>query len=387
MQLMSQTKSIADNQSGNRLNFFRDSGIFRTDYILTPTGDMIWFLGLPILALTFALISQAWFSTIVIASTALAFDIPHHGATFIRTFGLVDDRRRFWQQMVVGLFAVAGMVYVGLRWAPLTLVFVSTLWNHQHQLMQLHGFSRIYDFKARTGGPKTPEWDLALACVLYGNLFLTAPLFARFWIRELHRFGFPITSDGVSIIQTISVSLAVVFLIAYGLHVAGTLRDGFKINPLKYAFIGINYLVLYLVANSTASILVYSVANVIMHGSQYIVIVYYYVRRKAEQSGRSAGPGTWLAAPGHIPAFLFVLLLYAITYQLLKGAPLDEFGFGLINVKAIYPAIPVAGIGAMSAQTGQELMLLVIAGIPGKLHLYYDSFIWKVRDSQIQSGL
>jgi hypothetical protein len=337
---MSQTSLVAGSTPESRKNFFKESRVFRADYILNPTGDMIWFLGLPILALIFALLSQAWLSTIVIASTALWFDIPHHGATFIRTFGLVDDRRRFWQQMAVGFVAVAGMVYVGLRWAPLTLAFVSTLWNHQHQLMQLHGFTRIYDFKAKTGGPKTPNWDFGLACVLYGNLFLTAPLFVRFWIRELHRFGFAITSEGVALIQTLSVSAAIVFLIAYGLHVAGTLRSGCRINPLKYAFIGINYVVLYIVANSTSSILVYSVANVIMHGSQYIVIVYYYVKRKAEQSGRSAGPGTWLATPGHVPAFLFVLLLYAVAYQLLKGAPLDEFGFGLINLHAIYPAIP-----------------------------------------------
>lgn len=384
---MSQTAVIADGHSRDGSGVFGNSGMFRTGFILSPVGDMIWFLGLPILALIFAMISQAWFSTIVIASTALWFDIPHHGATFIRTFGLVEDRQRFWQQMLVGLFAIAAVVYVGLRWAPLTLAFVSTLWNHQHQLMQLHGFSRIYDFKARTGGPKTPAWDLGLACVLYGNLFLTAPLFARFWIRELHRFGFPITSAGVALTQTMSVTIAIIFLVAYGLHIAGTVRAGYGINPLKYTFIGINYLVLYIVANSTSSILVYSVANVIMHGSQYIVIVYHYVRRKAEQLGRSAGPGTWLATPGHISAFLFVLFLYAVTYQLLKGAPLDEFGFGLINVQAAYPAIPGTGIGAMSAQTGQELILLVIAGIPGKLHLYYDSFIWKVRDSQSQSGL
>ncbi|MFN8709417.1 MAG: hypothetical protein ACK50J_22270, partial [Planctomyces sp.] len=73
---MSRTAVIADDHSRDGSGVFGSSGMFRTGFILNPVGDVIWFLGLPILALIFAMISQAWFSTIVIASTALWFDIP-----------------------------------------------------------------------------------------------------------------------------------------------------------------------------------------------------------------------------------------------------------------------------------------------------------------------
>lgn len=363
------------------------SSLFRMGYIIDPRWDLAWFIGLPFLALAVALMSQAWLSAVVIASFALWFDIPHHGATFIRTFGIAEDRRRFRQQLIVGGLAITAIVLVGLKWAPLTLVLVSTLWNHQHQLMQLHGFSRIYDFKAQTGTPTTPRWDLGLACVLYGNLFLTAPLFARFWIRELHRFQLPISADGVRLVQQTSWCLVAFYLCLYLAHILQGRRQGYGVNPIKYAFIASNYAVLYVVCHSTASILVYSIANVIMHGVQYIVFVYVYMQRKSARETRQLQKAGSLWKVWHVATFVGLLAVYAIVYQLIKRGPLEEFSFGLLSIMAQYPAISEVGLASMSPQTRLELLLLVLISVPGMLHLYYDSFIWKVRDRRSQVGL
>lgn len=363
------------------------SSLWRTGYIVGPRSDGVWFLGLPFFALAFAMAGHLWMSAVAIASVALWIDTPHQFVTLVRTYGITEDRQRFWDQLLVGLIAIAGLIALGLWWAPLTLVLVSTMWNHQHQLMQLHGFTRIYDFKARAGAPTTGKWDLTLAWMLYGNLFITAPLFTRFWLRELYRFGVPITAGGVQTVHLASWLIIGSFLVFYAAHVLKSLSQGYGINPVKYLFILCNYSVLYYVSWHTNSILVYGIANIIMHGVQYIVFIYLYMQRSSRKEQRESGFVSWLVRPRHIPAYVLLLAGYAAIYQLMAGRPLDEFGFGAVSLASQYEAVPEIKIGAMSIATGQELFLLTLLNVPGMLHLYYDSFIWKVRDARSQKGL
>ncbi len=347
----------------------------------------MWFIGLPFIALAFALAGQAWMSAVAVASVALWIDAPHRFVTLVRVYGISEDRRRFWNQLLFGLIAISAMIAGGLWYAPLTLVLVSTMWNHQHQLMQLHGFARIYDFKAKAGAPSTGHWDLTLAWLFYGNLFLTSPLFSRFWIRELYRFEIPITAGDVRTIQLVSWMIVASFSVAYVAHVIKSLASGYGLNPIKYLFLICNYSVLYYVCWQSSSILVYGIANVIMHGVQYIVFVYLYMQRSSERSGKRQGVVNWLVRPGHVAAYLLLLVGYSVLFQVLAGRPLDEFGFGVVRLANEYDAVPEAKLGAMSIVTGRELFLFTLLNVPGMLHVYYDSFIWKVRDRSGQKGL
>ncbi len=361
--------------------------LLRTGYIVDSRSDLVWFLGLPFLALACALAGQAWLPVVAIASVALWIDTPHQFVTLVRTYGVSEDRQRFWDQLLVGLIAIATLIAVGLWWAPLTLVLVSTLWNHQHQLMQLHGFARIYDFKARAGAPSTGRWDLTLAWLLYGNLFITSPLFSTFWIRELHRFGLPITASGVETVQLTSWMVVAGFGVAYVAHVLKSLSQGYSINPIKYLFILCNYSVLYYVSWHSSSLLVYGIANVMMHGGQYLVFIYLYMQRSASREGSDRGFVSWLVRPGHVLAYLLLLGAYSVVFQILSGRPLDELGFGVVRLASTYNEVPQVKMSAMSITTGRELLLVTLLNVPGMLHLYYDSFIWKVRDRSSQKGL
>jgi hypothetical protein len=166
-----------------------------------------------------------------------------------------------------------------------------------------------------------------------------------------------------------------------------SLSQGYGINPVKYLFIVCNYSVLYYVSWHTNSILVYGIANIIMHGVQYIVFIYLYLQRSSQREHREHGFVSWLVRPRHIPAYVLLLAGYAVIYQLMAGRPLDELGFGAVSLASHYEAVPEVKIGAMSIATGQELFLLTLLNVPGMLHLYYDSFIWKVRDARSQKGL
>ena len=161
--------------------------MFKTGYIINPKLDMVWFLGLPFAAVLAALGAQAWLPFVAVASINLWITIPHHYATWVRTYGMPEDWIRFRQELILGPIIIVAMAAAGMVWAPITLLLVVMAWDHQHSIMQQHGFGRIYDFKAGTGMSNTGKFDLTLHWILYSFMFLNAPMFRNLWIRELYK--------------------------------------------------------------------------------------------------------------------------------------------------------------------------------------------------------
>ena len=362
------------------------AGMFRTGYILSAKADSVWFLGLPFAAVAMALGFQAWLPYVAVASINLWVTTPHHYATWVRSYGMPDVWQRFRARLIVGPVAIFSLTAAGLIWAPITLLLLVSAWDHQHSIMQQHGFSRVYDFKARTGLENTRKFDLALHWILYGNMFVQAPMFRSLWIRELHRMDVPVTAGFVEVLTTLSWIVAGGYVVVYALHLRTTVRAGSPINPVKYGFIGASYFLWYFVAWHTNSILLYAVAHRVMHGVQYIVMVYAFMQRSA--ATRSSRPGFWsrVAGTGRLRWFLILGGAYAVIFQLLINRPLDEFGFGVVNF-APYPALPQFNIPALDYAGGYELWSQMMLYAYALLHYYVDSFIWKVRDKQVQGGL
>lgn len=362
--------------------------MFRSGYILSGRADLVWFLGLPFFAIAAALATQHWLPAVAAASVGLWITLPHHLATWLRTYGVEDEWRYYKDRLLTGPVVIAGMTMLGLMYAPLTLLLVIALWDHQHSLMQQHGFARIYDFKARAGSPLTPRFDLALNCVLYINLFVTAPYFSTFWIRELYKFHLPISVEAVRVVHTVSWTITGAFLCVYLGHVIWALRQGYSLNPIKYVFLGASFFLWYFVAWQTTSLLIYEVAHKIMHGVQYIVIVLIYLQHKSAREGQRSDLRTRLLHPGNVSAFLVMALVYAVLFQLIARQPLDEFGFGVVNFTGAYDQpIPEFGMQVMTDEAGYHLYAGLIIYSTQLLHYYFDSFIWKVRDKKVQSAL
>ena len=369
--------------------------MFRTGYILSRRGDLVWFLGLPFFAVLFALSSQRWLPAVAMSSIALWITIPHHFATWIRTYGFSEDWKRWTDRLIIGPLVIFGFTFLGALTVPLTLFMVSTLWDHQHSIMQQHGFGRIYDFKASTGSRRTGRFDLTLHWVLFGNMLITSPLFNSVWITALDRWEFTLTAAGVQMVHTISWTITGTYVVVYLWHVGSSVLKGHKINPLKYAFIGASYFLWYFAAWHTASVLVWGISHRLMHGLQYMVIVYWYLRRKVDQKTQVKGTNEvkkfnfvrFMVKSGNVKFFILVCFIYAVLYQLAIFEPLEVFGFGVIRWSDIYRPISETALPVMDpkyySHVHTELMLTGFA----LTHYYFDSFIWKVRDSQVQGGL
>ena len=360
--------------------------MFKTGYILSRRADLVWFLGLPFAAVLVALGFQRWLPYVAVASINLWITMPHHYAGWVRSYGMPDVWERFKERLLVGPFVILALTGAGLIWAPITLVLLVTAWDHQHSIMQQHGLSRIYDFKAKSGLPSTGRFDITLHIVLYGFMFVHAPMFRFLWIRELHRMDIPVSVGFVEGLLAASWVVLIAYLVVYAWHLWRTIATGHSINPIKYAFIGASYFLWYFVAWNTNSILLYAVAHRIMHGVQYIVMVYAFMRRTSDRP--TARPGFWslVVGQGRLRWFLLGGVAYAVLFQLLINHPLDEFGFGVVNF-APYPAIPQFNLPALDYEASYALFSQMMVYSYGMMHYYLDSFIWKVRDEQVQAGL
>lgn len=362
------------------------TGLFRTGYVLNPRADGVWFLSLPFFAVLIALGCQQWLPYVAVASINLWITIPHHYATWVRTYGMPEEWERFKERLILGPIVIMAVAATGYVWAPITMLLLVSAWDHQHSIMQQHGFGRIYDFKAGTGAPSTGRFDLALHWVLYSHMFVNAPMFRHLWIRELYKMDIRVS---VGFVEAFLIGSWVVlggFLLVYGWHVWRTVRSGRALNPMKYAFIGSSYFLWYFAAWHTNSVLLFAVAHRIMHGVQYMVMVWAFMGRKAQQPTSRPGLWTRLAGQGKLKWFLLGGGIYAVLFQYLIHRPLDEFGFGVVNF-APYEAIPQFNIPEMDPGSAYALFSATMVAAYGMTHYYVDSFIWKVRDKKVQGGL
>ena len=361
--------------------------MFQTGYILSRRADSVWFLALPFVAVAAALACQQWLTAVAMASVALWVTIPHHFATWVRAFSHVDDRRRWRARLIGGPIVIVSLTLAGLVYAPITMLLLAILWDKQHSLMQQHGFSRIYDFKAGTGSPSTPKFDLYLHWILFGNLFLTSPFFTPMWLRELYRLHLPLSAPGVQQVHLVSWSVTGVYLVVYSLHLLIGVRSGHRLNPVKYLFIAASYFLWYFTAWHVASVLVFTIASRLMHGIQYIVIAYCFTQKRIERSGDKESLAARLLGKGKLKLYLAISLAYALVYQLIIGESLSAFGFGFLDFSSEYKAVPSLDLAPMSQRGGYELFAALVIECCSLIHFYYDSFIWKVRDPQTQKGL
>ncbi len=359
--------------------------MFRSGYVIGRRADWVWFIALPFIAVAIGLASQRWLSAVAVASFSLWVTAPHHFASWLRAYGVAEDRKRLSEPLIVGPIAIILLVLAGLVWAPISLLLVIWAWDHQHSIMQQYGFARIYDHKARSGAPSTATVDLCLNWILYVNLMIVSPLYSDFWIRELLRFGLEIDVGNVRQIQFVSARATILFMIAYAGHMVWCLRRGYSVNPIKLLFIGSSYFLWYSTAWWVQSILVAKISHSIMHGVQYIVIVHSFLQRR----GCSRGSLTeWLIRPGHVAGFLVACLSYAVLYRLITLQPLADFGFGVIDFAEKYAA-PIASFNeaAHTDREGYELYVAFVINFVPLLHYYVDSFIWRVSDKRVQEGL
>ncbi|MDP6701184.1 MAG: hypothetical protein QGH25_16160, partial [Candidatus Latescibacteria bacterium] len=76
--------------------------VLQTGYIVDRRQDYIWFIGLPFVAVAFALVSGHYLPGAALAAIALWVTIPHHFVTWLRVYGSPAEFARFRDRFVLG---------------------------------------------------------------------------------------------------------------------------------------------------------------------------------------------------------------------------------------------------------------------------------------------
>jgi hypothetical protein len=119
------------------------------------------------------------------------------------------------------------------------------------------------------------------------------------------------------------------------------------------------------------------VAHRIMHGVQYILMVYWYVDNKEERTGQTLRLLHHLS----LPRFLFLGAVYTVVFHLATGSNLSVFSFGLVS------ALQADDVLHFSVEKATGFYAATAVSAAAACHYYLDSYIWKVSDPKTQEGL
>ena len=189
------------------------------------------FVSLPFAAVCFALVSGHYLPGAATGGYRLVGDhsppLRHLAARLWLACGVRPLQGAVHSRPVL----LVAFAYGLIQWAPLSLVLIVTLWDHQHSLMQQYGFARVYDFKAKAGAPATAKFDLAFNWIFFGNMLVVSPLFSAVWVRMLHEWHLPIGADAVETVHLVSWIIAIAYGLIYLGHIAYCVRRGLGAQP------------------------------------------------------------------------------------------------------------------------------------------------------------
>ena len=344
--------------------------VLQVAYIIDRRNDILWFLALPFAAVLFAVFAQRNIPGGALVAVTLWITVPHFLLTGVRLYGSPVVFSRWRERLVWSPVLLIVFAFVLLKYAPLTLVLVIVLWDHQHSFMQQHGFARIYDRKAGAGSAATKNFDLAFNWVFFGNMLIVSPLFSTIWVRMLHEWRIPIEAETVSLVQSVSWTIAAIYGCVYVAHAVYCVRQGHPLNPLKYLFLLASYFLWYYTSFTSDYLMVYAVAHRIMHGVQYNVMIYYFNKHLAERDPDHPSLLAYLAQPQNLKVGILLCAACTVVWVVLTEGHLRDLGFGMLGFGVDFDLFSFSLISSFAM-----------------LHYWYDAFIWKTRQPEIQRGL
>jgi hypothetical protein len=256
------------------------------------------------------------------------------------------------------LVFVAAVVFL-LHFNLVLLAVVGGLWNAEHTLMQRYGLTRIYGRKAGDNhGPL--ERALLITLLVAALAWTAADADTPSRLRQIslganNRRGVEVLTSFADVARWLVVPLLALIVALVARWVWLEWRRGEAANRAKWAYMGGTIaLILTMFVDPVAGLMGYVAA----HAIEYFVIVHQSLGRRYVDGSAPASPlGHAVRARSGRLGFLVVyvaLVLGAVT-ALRWWAPVLVFG-------AVYFTL-------------------------GALHIFYDGFIWKLRDPKVAESV
>jgi Tfp pilus assembly protein PilF len=353
---------LGDTMSSVKTQIQDAETVARPYWIFSPIQDMAFVLFTPLVILvTFAAARRgAWMDGLL--TFALAFATAHYLPGILRAYGDRALFRRFRTRLILApifLFGLtASFAYLNLH----IVVLLALLWGQWHWMMQVYGFARIYDAKARPEA-RTPSWlDRALCLLWFGACVFVLNLDLPSFLTNFYQSGGPripaeafVWFSRAWLIATIAITAVYLF------RMVTSLRQGQRPNPLKFVFIAATFLYL----SYTSGVLERPLMGLALfeswHDVQYLAIVWAFNLNRTRQTPEAGAFIRFLFRPRAILVLIYVAMCLA-------------FG-SLTHAWALFKDDRVIRV----------VVSLVTA--TGMLHYYMDSFIWKIREKETSQAL
>ena len=331
-------------------------------WIFSPIQDMAFVLFTPVVILvTFAAARRgAWMDGLL--TFALALATAHYLPGILRAYGDRALFRRFHTRLILApifLFGLtASFAYLNLH----IVVLLALLWGQWHWMMQVYGFARIYDAKAKPEA-RTPSWlDRALCLLWFGACVFVLNLDLPSFLTNFYQSGGPrIPAEAFVWFSRAWLIATVAITVVYLFRTVTSLRQGQRPNPLKFVFIAATFLYL----SYTSGVLERPLMGLALfeswHDVQYLSIVWAFNLNRTRQTSEAGAFIRFLFRPRAILVLIYVAMCLA-------------FG-SLTHAWALFKDDRVIRV----------VVSLVTA--TGMLHYYMDSFIWKIREKETSQAL
>ncbi|MBM3279804.1 MAG: tetratricopeptide repeat protein [Candidatus Handelsmanbacteria bacterium] len=340
------------------------SAVRRQQWIISPAGDLFFFIGTPFLCLLSLLPLRGLFDSQTIAFYALAlFATGHHLPGFMRAYGDRELFATFREKFLVAPLIVLAVVAYAQFYSLHGLFMVVLLWEIWHLFMQHYGIMRIYDAKNRIFSRLDARLDWLLSACAFAAVVVYSPEYFHRILDHQQKVGLPFLSAYQA--QLLKQGLLVLTLAASAAYLANLVRRWRSCQAIsgpKLAVMGTTLFLVYYAWVYLGDLVIGYAAFAVFHDIQYFAIVWVYNHNLVKkQAGATALLRAFFSTRS-----LPVLALYLLVC----------FGYGSINMLEGF---------LHSTRTIQVVEVFVITST--LLHYYFDGFIWKIRERKHQENL
>ncbi|MSR83394.1 MAG: tetratricopeptide repeat protein [Candidatus Latescibacteria bacterium] len=337
-------------------------------WIINQTGDLLFFIGTPLICLGILLFASQTYSSADIALFVLAFfAVGHHLPGLMRAYGERELFARYKARFVVTPFLVAALVGWSVFNGHLGFFIFLALWDLWHFFMQHFGFMRIYELKRRRPTRGSARLDWLLSAAWLGYVVIASPHYLINFLERCQRYGFGlytwISPEWVGWLRSGMLVVTVGITVLYLLNIVREQRQGVPIVWPKLAITAITFGTSYYAYVVLQDILLGYAIIAMAHDIQYYAIVWIYnhgVLRRSEELGGSFFRFLFRDGRFRIVLFYVVLILAYGGIEVLARATQSFLVYDLVKVLIATSAF---------------------------LHYYYDGFMWKVRKKEIRQNL
>lgn len=338
-------------------------------WLIGPWADGILFIATPLL------IIPAWHMlSLAVSFAVLKFVVlsvsatGHHLPGFIRAYTDPVVFKRFRARLLVVPLLLIALVAVTVFY-KLNLVFLLLIvWGTWHGIMQVHGFSRIYDGKAGFHSPVMARLDLWVCLAWFIQVILWSTGKKMSLLGTFYMAGGPLLpATPARWLETAWLVFTVAVTAAY---VVATVRAGRRFfNPRKVASLVVSIAFWAYCMITIESLIVGLLLWEIFHDLQYNAFVWSYNKGRVERG----------LARSRIENFLFRKGWGRVGFYVACIAAYGCIGFLSQDTLNIYQNRGV--YGSLLSQVG------MVFAASALIHFYMDGFIWKVRDATVRADL